>query len=1437
MRKKLRFRWNILAYSLAMGFASMQPVHAFNGIATDGTVGAAQILSAPGASADVTIQQNLGTTVGNNLFHSFSTFNIETGQTVLFQENTPNSLNNVVSRVTGGGASNLYGTLKSTPGGHADFYLINPSGIIFGANAQLDVAGAVHFSTADQLNFQDGSQFSATNPNASSLSATAPASFGFLGTSAVNNGLIAFYGITPDEKTPINTLDVVAGKITLDNKYTLEAPGGEIRMVAMQGAGEVGLDKSANGHLNLPTATPTAGNSGSIVIDGGSTVTSRGNGSGRVSMWGGDTIINNDSTISSSNRGITNATAENGVNINVKSLTLDNQALILSNSNVQYSGNSGDIHVAVTESLNVLNNSIIVTGVSYGGNGGDVIVKAGSILLDNASIGSSALNNSTGNATGNGGNVTVESSGSLNNINGGLISTDTWSSGNGGNLSVKAATIFIDKGNQQYNTGISSRVKEGAIGRGGTLSVESSGLLQIENGGLINSDTSGFGDAGNLSVKANEMLIGTLGNRDRTGIFSEALEDNTGHGGTLSVETNGLLKIENGGIIRSETFGSADIGKISVVSGGLLYIANGGAIANITAGSGNAGNLSVKAGSILLDGQGHNDKLTGILSIALPSSTSQAGSLDVESLDSIKIANGGSIQSTSFAKGNAGDVYVSAKDILEIDSGIASDTVFTRIASRAESGTGSAGTVTVLADKLNLFNRGNISTTSITAGNSGNISVNVKGLLTLDGKGSYSPTIISVNSDGTGLGGNVGVTAENLNIVNGGYIGSDTISKATAGNVNITVNDTFNIDNGTTDIFTGVSSSALKGSTGSAGIVNISADKLNIFNDGHITTLTVASGNAGDIFVNVNGSIMIDKKGADNPHTIYSDVRKDGDGKDGTGSAGNVEVKAGTLEINGGRISSDTLTSGNAGSVSVVSNDLLKIVNGGNISSSSAGSGNAGSVTTKAHSILIDGSLTGILTIAGKGNANAGTIYVEASDSLQIVNGGDINSSTSSSGNGNSGNIFVKADSILIDGKDYYGTGINTDTFGFGHAGTIYLESSGLLQLVNHGSVSSFTNGSGDAGSVSIKVGSILIDSQQDNNNITGILTTSMPKSTGHAGKVNVVSNNELSMNGGIIDSSSLGRGNAGSIMIDSPIMSLNNSMISAVTIGQGAAGNVQVQTTNLTMDNNASITAQAGSGSSGQTGDVEVTANQSISMNNSSISIQNDGISPNPKSVIPGLLSVSANDILMQDSNITSKSTQNVDASPIQIRFGRSLSLDPSFISTEANNGSGGSIMIQGDGILTLNHSGIRTSVTGNNGNGGDIGILTNLLMMNTGVVQANTSALGGTGGNVFLNVETLLPSGGMLILGGEPVNWDIHSNEFGWNVIQAAASGGVSGVINLTSPQLNLSGVLSNMGNPEFDIGTLSQDYCAKGTGSSLLRKGKGGMPAKSSDALLFY
>jgi filamentous hemagglutinin family protein len=121
-------------------------------VVLDGKFGSSGALTGP----NYNITADLGKTRGNNLFQSFAQFNLASGEVATFSG--PANIQNVLSRVTGGSPSSINGTIRSDIAG-ANVFFINPSGIIFGPNAAVDVSGSFAASTANYLKLADGARF------------------------------------------------------------------------------------------------------------------------------------------------------------------------------------------------------------------------------------------------------------------------------------------------------------------------------------------------------------------------------------------------------------------------------------------------------------------------------------------------------------------------------------------------------------------------------------------------------------------------------------------------------------------------------------------------------------------------------------------------------------------------------------------------------------------------------------------------------------------------------------------------------------------------------------------------------------------------------------------------------------------------------------------------------------------------------------------------------------------------------------------------------------------------------------------------------------------------------------------------------------------------------------------------------------------------------
>jgi filamentous hemagglutinin family protein len=178
---------------------------------------------------------------GSNLFHSFQDFNIDNGRGAYFSN--PESISNILSRVTGNNLSNILGTLGVL--GNANLFFINPNGIVFGPNARLDVGGSFFASTADGILFENGVEFAASNPDAPPLlTINIPIGLNF----RENPGSIVNQSIAVDSEDnlvglqvlPEKTLGFVGGDIQLEGGI-LTAPQGRVELGSIAGNSLVNL--------------------------------------------------------------------------------------------------------------------------------------------------------------------------------------------------------------------------------------------------------------------------------------------------------------------------------------------------------------------------------------------------------------------------------------------------------------------------------------------------------------------------------------------------------------------------------------------------------------------------------------------------------------------------------------------------------------------------------------------------------------------------------------------------------------------------------------------------------------------------------------------------------------------------------------------------------------------------------------------------------------------------------------------------------------------------------------------------------------------------------------------------------------------------------------------------------------------------------------------
>lgn len=642
-------------------------------VTTAGDYASAQISSDGTLPTNVTTPDNRNFTItgGNraasNLFHSFREFSVPTGGSAFFN-NAPD-VKNIITRVTGGSASNIDGLIQAN--GTANLFLLNPNGIIFGSNASLDIRGSFVGSTANSLKFADGTSFSATAASTTPLlTVSVPIGLQY-GASA---GDIRVQGSNL-QVLPGNTLALVGGDVKLD-KGTLTAPGGRVEVGGLAGTGTVGLNENGNNLdlsfgdgvaradvslTNSSLIETTAGGGGSIAINarnvevlGESRIeTGIGQGLGSVGSQSGEITLNATQSIKIGqssriqNRIQPGATGEGGnINITARSLSLTNESMLSTRTRGQ--GNAGSVFLQVNDSVSLADTSSIqsIAFDEATGDGGNINVQTRSISLTD---GSELLASTFG--AGKAGNIQVNASDSINlsgvattgdnsGVSSGLFtSTEQENAGQGGNIRVTTNELRLSDG-----AVLSARTINASSG--GNIKVDAN-TLELTGGGQILTTAYSTGRAGNIEVNAPDSI--TLSGSDPT--YFARLAQAEAESNRFVVDNDGPASAMSA---RSEGTGAA--GNLTVTTG-QLRVQDGARLAVSVRELANAGNLSVTAGSIFLD---KNAELTA------SNASGQGGNINLKTQGLLQLRRNSSISATAGGTGNGGNIDINSPLIVAV---------------------------------------------------------------------------------------------------------------------------------------------------------------------------------------------------------------------------------------------------------------------------------------------------------------------------------------------------------------------------------------------------------------------------------------------------------------------------------------------------------------------------------------------------------------------------------------------------------------------------------------------------------------------------------------------------------------------------------------------------------------------------------------------------
>jgi filamentous hemagglutinin family protein len=1049
------WRWHPASTAIAgFGLAGLclTSIPSFAQIAPDQTLGNESSIVLPNATVRGLSAELIqgGATRGVNLFHSFSQFNVRDGQRVYFAN--PVGIETILSRVTGADPSRILGTLGVN--GTANLFLINPNGILFGPNARLDVAGSFLASTAASFKFPDGSEFSATHPQAPPML-------------MVNVPLGLQYGRPIGDISHAGNLSVAPGQLlslhgnTVTITGTLAAPGGEVRVLgdrislltpthinvsSSQGGGTILIGGDYQGKGTIPTAFRTfiapgvtlaadglsaTSNSRSTDAHGRSPLPLASNG-GKVIIWGnevtgfygqisarGGSELGNGGFVEVSGKehlrfnGFVDVSAVHG---QVGTILLDPRNIVISN-NLSSLGVAGSLPDILQGDF--ADTDITINATTLGNQAGAIVLEATNDITVTAGT---FLNFVPG------GSILFRADADNNGVGSFVMSPIDVIQTNGRALSISSATITAGT---LYTFGVAG----GALALSATGDIVVAGFVDTggftQRGGNITFTSTGGNITTTDLIRTDSFLTSGVGAIRFTAAGNINVQSLTSAsrsgepGGDIRIAAGASFTLTGGmnGFIDSSTFGTGSAGNV-LIQANTVNLAEQRLITSATFGKGRAGNITIQANTVNLADRSEITSATF--------GTGRAGDITIQA-NTVNLADRSLINSATSGSGEAGDVIVRADSITSDNSTISSGTA----------GAGAAGDLTLQGRSINLTNGAFILAGTVSTGQGGNVTIAASDTLNMSGTsatGNYSQ--VATNTFGTGDAGNVTIAAGQLVLRDGALIASTTGQVTTPGapagqGGNVTVNaDLVDIRGISLD---GTSPTRLATSSFSpskAGDLTVNTGQLLLQDGGILATSSFSSGRGGDLTVNASNSVIMD---------------------------GYIDTVQGRVPS---AMSADTFGNGLAGDL-VINTRQLTVQNGAAVSVSTFGNGQGGNLMVNASSNVLlqgadpDGFRSGLYAQAFD-QGNAGNLTVRSQD-IQVRDQATI----------------TVASGSAADGKLATGTLRNLTGFiigsrpAIGAAGTLTLDST-RLTLDNQGQLLASTD-SGQGGNIDLTVRDILL--------------------------------------------------------------------------------------------------------------------------------------------------------------------------------------------------------------------------------------------------------------------------------------------------------------------------------------------------------------------------